>query len=163
LLGDVTSQLTATDENYVELNKDEFITLTYSAPGLVDGMERTFIFVSRGRYERQTNKMSKPTTIEDEIILPKETKLYDNYPNPFNPSTIINYSLKDAGRVSIKVYDILGSEVATLVNETKPAGTYQVEFNASQLPSGVYIYRMSVGSSGKTGGYTASKKMLLVK
>lgn len=157
LLGEVTNQLTTTDEVYVELNKDEFITLTYSAPRIEDGMERTFIFVSRGRYERLSEKLSKPTAIEDEIILPNETKLFDNYPNPFNPTTIINYSLKDAGRVSIKVYDILGSEVATLVNETKPAGTYEVEFNASQLPSGVYIYRM------QTGSYMASKKMLLVK
>lgn len=88
---------------------------------------------------------------------PASYELSNAYPNPFNPSTMISYSLRDEGRVSIKVYDILGSEVATLVNETKPAGTYEVEFNASQLPSGVYIYRMQAGS------YTASKKMLLVK
>lgn len=94
---------------------------------------------------------------------PASYELSNAYPNPFNPSTMISYSLRDEGRVSLKVYDILGSEVATLVNETKPAGTYEVEFNASNLPSGVYIYRMSVGSSGKAGGYTASKKMLLVK
>ncbi len=157
LLGDVTTLLYTIDEEYIELNKDEFVTLTYAAPQVDENMERTFVLVSRGRYERQTNKMSKPTAIEDEIILPKETKLYSNYPNPFNPSTMISYSLRDEGRVSIKVYDILGSEVATLVKETKPAGTYEVEFNASQLPSGVYIYRMQAGS------YTASKKMLLVK
>jgi ligand-binding sensor domain-containing protein len=111
------------------------------------------------------NKSGIVTFIEEENtnFNSNNFNLSQNYPNPFNPSTIINYSLIEAGIVSIKVYDILGSEVATLVNETKPAGTYEVEFNASQLPSGVYIYRMSVGSSGKAGGYTASKKILLVK
>lgn len=86
-----------------------------------------------------------------------EYKLSQNYPNPFNPSTIINYSVKDAGLVKIKVFDILGSEVATLVNENKSAGTYTVEFNAANLPSGVYIYTLQVN------GFTSSKKMLLMK
>lgn len=90
-------------------------------------------------------------------ILPIEYSLSTNYPNPFNPSTIINYAVKDAGLVSIKVYDILGAEVATIVNETREAGVYEVEFNASTLPSGVYIYTMQVN------GFISSKKMLLMK
>lgn len=89
--------------------------------------------------------------------IPVEYNLSSNYPNPFNPSTIINYAVKDVGLVSIKVYDILGSEVKTLVNETKEAGEYSVEFNASTLPSGVYIYTMQVN------GFASSKKMLLMK
>jgi M6 family metalloprotease-like protein len=89
--------------------------------------------------------------------LPSEYSLSANYPNPFNPSTIINYAVKEAGLVSIKVYDILGAEVAILVNETKDAGAYAVEFNAAKLPSGVYIYTMQVN------GFTSSKKMLLMK
>lgn len=89
--------------------------------------------------------------------LPSKYNLSANYPNPFNPNTIINYAVKDAGLVSIKVYDILGAEVATLVNETKEAGEYAVEFNASALPSGVYIYTLQVN------GFTSSKKMLLMK
>lgn len=90
-------------------------------------------------------------------LLPTENVLAANYPNPFNPSTIINFAVKDAGLVSLKVYDILGSEVATLVNKTKEAGYYSVEFNASNLPSGVYIYTLQIN------GYSASRKMLLVK
>lgn len=83
--------------------------------------------------------------------------LKSNYPNPFNPSTVINYSVKEAGLVKLKVYDILGSEVAELVNETKEEGYHSVEFNASNLPSGVYIYALQVN------GFTSSKKMLLMK
>lgn len=89
--------------------------------------------------------------------IPSEYSLSTNYPNPFNPSTIINYSVKDAGLVRIKVYDILGAEVFTLINEIKEAGEYAVEFNASNLPSGVYIYTMQVN------GFASSKKMLLMK
>jgi len=88
---------------------------------------------------------------------PTEYKLFDNYPNPFNPSTVINYSVKDAGLVKVKIYDILGSEVAELINETKEAGYHSIEFNANNLPSGVYIYTLQVN------GYSASRKMLLIK
>ena len=80
-----------------------------------------------------------------------------NYPNPFNPSTIISYELPKAGIVNIKVYDLLGREVATLVNEFKSEGKYTVEFNGSKLPSGVYVYRL------QANGYTAVKKMQLIK
>ncbi|MCJ7553098.1 MAG: T9SS type A sorting domain-containing protein, partial [Ignavibacteriaceae bacterium] len=83
--------------------------------------------------------------------------LYQNYPNPFNPNTVINYSIQEAGLVKIKVYDILGREVAILINETKEAGYHSVVFNASNLPSGVYIYTL------KVNGYADSKKMLLLK
>ncbi|HMN24501.1 MAG TPA: T9SS type A sorting domain-containing protein [Ignavibacteriaceae bacterium] len=86
--------------------------------------------------------------------LPSEYSLSANYPNPFNPTTIINFAVKDAGLVSLKVYDILGSEV---VNETKEAGNFAVEFNAANLPSGVYIYTLQVN------GFSSSRKMLLLK
>jgi hypothetical protein len=85
------------------------------------------------------------------------TELLDNYPNPFNPSTKINYSLKTEGKVSLKIYNTLGEEVITLVNEIKPAGSYETAFNASELPSGIYIYRM------QSGEYVSSKKMILLK
>ncbi|HCY75204.1 MAG TPA: hypothetical protein DHV28_04740 [Ignavibacteriales bacterium] len=87
----------------------------------------------------------------------REYNLDFNYPNPFNPSTVINYAVKEAGLVRLKVYDILGAEVAELVNEIKEAGNHTIEFNASQLPSGVYIYTLQVN------GFTGSKKMLLMK
>lgn len=80
-----------------------------------------------------------------------------NFPNPFNPTTNISYSLADDGFVSLKVYNVLGKEIATLVNETKPAGNYSVSFNASNLPSGVYIYTL------QTSGQSLTRKMLLMK
>ncbi len=92
--------------------------------------------------------------------------LYQNYPNPFNPSTKIRYSIPSNVRgeksnvVQLKVYDVLGNEVATLVNEYKPAGNYEVEFSVGQtfsLSSGVYYYQL------KAGDFIATKKMLLLK
>ncbi len=80
-----------------------------------------------------------------------------NYPNPFNPTTTINYQLPENGFVTIKVYDLLGKEVATLVNENKSAGYYKVDFNASKLTSGVYIYTITANN------FVQSKKMLLMK
>ena len=86
-----------------------------------------------------------------------EYSLSDNYPNPFNPSTQINYSIKTAGTVTLKVYDILGNEVAMLVNERKEPGNYSVSFNASNLPSGVYVYKMI------SENFINTKKLLLLK
>ncbi len=84
-------------------------------------------------------------------------KLDQNYPNPFNPSTKITFSIKEAGFVSLKVYDLLGREVATLVNERRSAGIYDVTFNAGALGSGVYFYTLT------SGGFSQTKKMLFVK
>jgi hypothetical protein len=89
--------------------------------------------------------------------MPSEYILEQNYPNSFNPTTLLNYSVKEAGLVKIKVYDILGSAIAELVNEIKEAGYHSVEFNASNLPSGVYIYTLQVN------GFSSSNKMLLLK
>jgi hypothetical protein len=92
-----------------------------------------------------------------QTALPKDFKLTQNYPNPFNPSTKINYELPSDGIVSIKLFDITGKEVATLVNEVKTAGYYTVTFNASNLPSGAYFYRLEAGS------FIQTKKMMLIK
>ena len=92
---------------------------------------------------------------------PVSYALNQNYPNPFNPATIIRYSLAKPGNVSVRVYDILGRVVATLVNEYQPIGTYEVNFNADmaryQLSSGVYFYTIDAGS------FHAVKKMMLLK
>ena len=88
---------------------------------------------------------------------PSIFRLFQNYPNPFNPSTKIKYSIPKAENVTLKIYDILGRQIKTLVNEEKPAGKYSVEFNGSSLPSGVYFYQI------KAGNYIKTKKMLLLK
>ena len=89
--------------------------------------------------------------------LPTNFSLQQNYPNPFNPTTTINYSVPKSGLVTIKVYDILGRELANLVSEQKNAGSYSVQFNAAKLASGVYFYRMQAGD------FVDIKKLLLLK
>jgi hypothetical protein len=93
---------------------------------------------------------------KDLSIIPDKYDLI-NYPNPFNPSTKIEFRIANFGFVLLKVYDVLGNEVATLVNEDKPAGIYEVEFNAVTLPSGVYFYQLRAGS------FIQTKKMILIK
>lgn len=83
--------------------------------------------------------------------------LSNNNPNPFNPSTSIQYAVSSRQFVTLKVYDILGTEIATLVNQEKPAGNYEVNFNASNLSSGVYIFKM------KAGDFVETRKMVLLK
>ncbi len=101
--------------------------------------------------------MNAPTTLSDcEYTLYKFT-LHQNYPNPFNPITVIRYQLSNNSEVTLKVYDVLGNEVATLVNEYKTAGGYEAEFDASNLPSGTYFYRLQAGE------YTETKKLILIK
>jgi hypothetical protein len=97
------------------------------------------------------------TVIEVDAGLPKEFALAQNYPNPFNPTTVINYQLPVAGNVSLKVYDVLGKEVMTLVNGRQEAGDYNVSLNAASLSSGVYFYRL------QSGNFVQTKKMMLVK
>ncbi len=92
-----------------------------------------------------------------DLLAVKEYALAQNYPNPFNPTTTINYQIPKDGFVTLKIYDVLGKEVATLVNDSKTTGSYNVEFNAGNLASGVYLYQIKVND------YTATKKLMLVK
>lgn len=95
----------------------------------------------------------------------KQTKTVDtidfaliaNYPNPFNPITTIEYAIPQASFVELKIYDILGGEVASLVKENKPSGKHSVKFNASNLPSGIYFYRIV------SGNFIATKKLIILK
>jgi hypothetical protein len=89
--------------------------------------------------------------------VPKEFKLEQNYPNPFNPTTRIQYQVSSISSVTLKVYDILGSEVVTLVNEQQQPGYYEVQFNAANLASGMYVYRLQAGD------FVSVKKMLMIK
>ncbi|MGB8319367.1 MAG: T9SS type A sorting domain-containing protein, partial [Ignavibacteriaceae bacterium] len=88
--------------------------------------------------------------------VPVNFSLNQNYPNPFNPATILSFNIEHKSIVSLKVFDLLGKEIATLVNEEKPAGCYQVQFDASNLSSGVYFYTM------ETAGFVQTKKMILL-
>ena len=117
-----------------------------------DGISMLFkIYISDFVYSGTTSIKS------NEDIFPESIKLGQNFPNPFNPSTKIKYSVPQSSNVIIKVFDILGNEIEILVNEEKPAGTYELAWNAASLPSGVYFYQL------KAGNYIETKKMILLK
>jgi hypothetical protein len=99
------------------------------------------------------------TSVEYEplIIFPEKIELLQNYPNPYNSVTKIRYSIPELCFVTIKVYDILGNKIKTLVSEVKPTGSYEIEFDAAGLPSSTYFYRITAGDFSET------KKMLLIK
>ncbi len=102
-----------------------------------------------------TNEL--PTDVKNDLIISDNYILYQNFPNPFNPKTKIVYSIPSSNIVQVKLYDIMGREIKTLLNEFKQAGTYEVEFDANNLPSGVYFYRMI------SGDYSETKKMILLR
>jgi hypothetical protein len=100
---------------------------------------------------------STATNIDEIKFEPVSFELNQNYPNPFNPTTKIKYQISDVGFVTLRVYDVLGNEVALLVNEKKEIGNYEVSFDASNLSSGVYIYQLNVNE------FINTKKMVLMK
>jgi hypothetical protein len=102
-------------------------------------------------------RVLSPTNISEESKLPLEFVLFQNYPNPFNPSTKIEYSILQNEFIKIKIFDVLGNEIVTLVSEEKSAGRHVVEFSAPELPSGIYYYSL------EATGYSETKKMLLLK
>lgn len=104
---------------------------------------------------------SKTTYVGETYENPSNFSLKQNYPNPFNPSTVINYQLLNAGYVTLKIYDILGNEVAELVNEEKPSGNYNIKFDAGNLSGGAYFYKVLV--NGKKVSFSKTRKMLLLK
>ena len=103
--------------------------------------------------------------VEVEVSLPVEYNLAQNYPNPFNPSSSITFTIRSPQFVTLKVYDVLGNEITTLVKEEKPAGTYEIEFDAGNLPSGIYFYKLNAESPspGSVQRYVETKKMVLIK
>ncbi|MCU0342480.1 MAG: T9SS type A sorting domain-containing protein [Ignavibacterium sp.] len=120
-----------------------------------------YIFASTGNpnggiWRRPLSEMV--TSVEDtSTTLPTQFRLYQNYPNPFNPSTRIKYSVAQSSKVVLKIYDVLGKEVATLINEERPIGNYEIEFDASNLSSGVYLYKLHAGN------FVEMKKMILLR
>lgn len=116
-----------------------------------------WLFCNYGKIYRTENG-DKVTSVEDyNTQIPSKFNLEQNYPNPFNPNTTIGYELRALSVVMLKVYDILGREVATLVNEPKSAGRHTAEWNAVNLPSGVYIYEINAGK------FSDVKKMILLR
>ncbi len=98
-----------------------------------------------------------PVSVKDNKNIPIAYSLQQNYPNPFNSSSVIKYSIPHSSQVTLKIFNALGEEIETLVNREKPAGTYEVKWNAAELPSGVYFYRI------KAGDFIQTKKMILLK
>ena len=90
-------------------------------------------------------------------VVPDNYSLSQNYPNPFNPSSVIRFQIKDSRFVTLKVYDVLGKEIADLVNENLKAGIYEVTFDGSKLASGTYIYKIIAGN------FSDTKRMLMIK
>jgi hypothetical protein len=95
--------------------------------------------------------------VSDQPKVPKAFLLHQNYPNPFNPTTTIRFELPHASKVSLKVYNVLGQEAVTLIDEDKSAGVYEVRFNAVNLSSGMYVYRIHAGD------FVATKALMLLK
>ena len=102
-------------------------------------------------------KNAKALSVPSSPAVPLTTELQQNYPNPFNPSTMIGYQLSAAGHTTLRVFDVLGKAVMTLVDEQQNAGTYTVRLNGSHLSSGCYFYSLT------SGGRTMTKKLLLMK
>jgi len=120
-------------------------------------VERNGILYAGDRVWGLYSISTTPTGIRNEKHSDPSFRLNQNYPNPFNPTTTINYSLAKEGSVKLTVYNSIGSKVATIVNENKPVGNYSVQFNGSNLPSGIYLYRL------ESGNYNATKKFILLK
>lgn len=144
----------------------------FAAIGFVEGQgttteQQNYSFIdkslSEGKYSYRLKQIDfdgsfeYSKTIEVEIHIPLKFSISQNYPNPFNPSTKISWQSPVGGWQTLKIYDVLGKEVATLVDGEKSPGSYEVEFNAQDLPSGIYFYQL------KTGSFAETKKMILIK
>jgi acid phosphatase len=183
---ELTSFTCNTNENIVSLNwvtatetnnkgfeiQKKNVTSDWTSTGFVEGNgtttnQHTYSFTDNntieGIYQYRLKQIdfdgsySFSKTVEVNLHTPAHFELNQNYPNPFNPSTTISYSVPNASQVVIKIYNVIGKEVSTLVNESKPAGNYQVKLDAKDLPSGIYFYKIQAGN------FSDVKKMILLK
>ena len=127
--------------------------------GDLDGDNDLDAFVGNelGRSNKIYFNQTNPSAVDQKHFIPYTPMLKQNYPNPFNPTTKILFEIPQQGFVSLKIYDVLGNEIITLVDEEKPAGNYEVEFDGTGLPSGVYFFRI------KANNFIQTKKMVLIK
>ena len=139
------------DTSYSSADSAYIYVCAYYGSGIVHG--NSMLYVDNLSFDDLITSVSKDQT--DEI--PSKYELSQNYPNPFNPSTVISYQVANLGEVSLKVFDLLGREIATLVNEVKAAGSYSKQWNAATMSSGIYFYRLQAGS------YTQTKKLILLR
>jgi hypothetical protein len=175
---DVTlSWSTATEVNNQGFEVQRSVNGEFNAIGFIDGHGTTtevqhYTYLDKkvdaGSYSYRLKQVDINGTfeysnvVEVEIVAPAEFALNQNYPNPFNPSTKINFSLAIDSKVSLKVFNVLGQEVATLINNTLVSGSHQVDFNASALNSGVYLYKIEATGIDGTN-FVDVKKMILTK
>ncbi len=147
--------------NIPESGPGEANARSYTVTELTNGLE--YVFHVRALNEHGGGLPAEVTVMLPGIVsteseeLPAEVTLWGNYPNPFNPETTIRYALPQAGNVRLAVYDLLGHEVAILVDQSKPAGNYTVRFGAGNLPSGLYVYRLQAQDK------TMVRTMMLIK
>lgn len=166
------SWMTASETNNMGFEVEKLSGSSWDKIGFVNGNgttteTRSYSFVDKnlnaGTYSYRLKQIDFDGTfeysnvIEVDVSSPQQFELSQNYPNPFNPATTISYTIPQSSFVTLKVYDIIGNEVATLVNENKEAGRYNVNFDASNLSSGIYLYSITAGN------FTEVRKMTLIK
>jgi hypothetical protein len=140
----------------------QVVVIAEIAAGAQNGIDRLsavslFKYYSQLAQEFYDSTFPIPVPANDEVQIPIKFELFQNYPNPFNPSTTIQYEIPELSLVTMKVYDVLGNEVAILINEERLAGRYEVEFDGNSLTSGIYFFRLQAGS------FVETKKMILIK
>lgn len=171
---------TSTETNNGGFEVQRSIDVEFETIGFVEGHGTTtesqaYSYLDKnvvtGKYQYRLKQIDYDGTfkysnvVEVEVTSPSTFSLEQNYPNPFNPSTTIRYAIPEASFVVIKIYDLLGKEVATLVNEEQSIGSYEVEFDAAGLSSGMYFYKLQTDNPSKNSGqgFIETKKMILTK
>ncbi len=152
------NELDVTPPSLSEFHEDFFIILNVAVGGNWPGPPNsTTVFPQKMVVDYIKVYKDTPNSIESESNFPNQFNLFQNYPNPFNPTTTIRYQIPEISYVTLKVFDVLGNEIETLVNEIKSSGTYEVEFNGSQLTSGIYFCSLQAGNR------VDSKMLVLLK
>ncbi|GMU95220.1 T9SS type A sorting domain-containing protein [Ignavibacterium album] len=151
-IGDVEGPVTIPSIDFININSGDSVTLFFA---IALGQDQNEVVAQINEATVKYNTVLSIDRIDSEI--PTDFILAQNYPNPFNPNTKIQFSVSKAQSVSLKVFDVLGNEIATLVNEELSPGVYQYNFDATNLSSGVYYYKLQSGS------YSETKKMILMR